>query len=101
MAHHVTAATGPVYKYDLSLPTGKLYEMVEVMRQRLSHHAHAEVVGYGHLGDSNLHLNISTPQWQAELERDIEPFVYEWTAQQGGSISAEHGLGRMKANCMR
>ena len=30
----------------------------------------------------------------------IEPFVYEWTAARGGSISAEHGLGRMKANCI-
>lgn len=28
----------------------------------------------------------------------IEPFVYEWTSKQRGSISAEHGLGLMKAN---
>ena len=27
----------------------------------------------------------------------IEPFVYEWTAKRKGSISAEHGLGQMKA----
>lgn len=28
----------------------------------------------------------------------IEPFVYEWTSKQRGSISAEHGIGLMKAN---
>ena len=69
------------------------------MRQRLSQHP-VRVVGYGHLGDGNLHLNISTPSWQEELRNQIEPFVYEWTAQQNGSISAEHGLGRMKRDCI-
>jgi hypothetical protein len=28
---------GPVYKYDLSLPTGRMYDLVEVMRDRLRH----------------------------------------------------------------
>lgn len=28
----------------------------------------------------------------------IEPFVYEWTSKQRGSISAEHGIGLMKAS---
>ena len=91
---------GPVYKYDLSLPSPHLYELVEVMRQRLRHHPGVEVVGYGHMGDGNLHLNISLSEWRDEVVRDIEPFVYEWTAAHGGSISAEHGLGRMKADCI-
>ena len=34
----------------------------------------------------------------ADLERDIEPWVYEWTLGEGGSISAEHGLGQAKAS---
>ncbi len=32
-----------------------------------------------------------------EVQKLIEPFVYEWTAKRMGSISAEHGLGQMKA----
>ena len=32
-----------------------------------------------------------------EVQKLIEPFVYEWTAKRNGSISAEHGLGQMKA----
>ncbi|KAK9797831.1 hypothetical protein WJX73_005363 [Symbiochloris irregularis] len=91
---------GATYKYDLSLPPPALYTMVEVMRQRLSHHD-VRVVGYGHLGDSNLHLNISSADWKEEVRKEIEPFVYEWTAEHGGSISAEHGLGQMKPECIR
>ncbi|KAK3032279.1 hypothetical protein RJ639_036236 [Escallonia herrerae] len=87
---------GAVYKYDLSLPVEKMYDLVEEMRIRLG--PAANVVGYGHLGDSNLHLNISTPQYDDAILAQIEPFVYEWTSKHHGSISAEHGLGLMKAD---
>ena len=59
-----------------------------------------EVVGYGHLGDGNLHLNVSCQKYDEEILKHIEPFVYEWTAARKGSISAEHGLGQMKADCI-
>jgi D-2-hydroxyglutarate dehydrogenase len=58
------------------------------------------VVGYGHLGDGNLHLNVSCAEYSDSIVEHIEPFVYEWTASHRGSISAEHGLGRMKAECI-
>lgn len=87
----------------------------------------AKVIGYGHLGDGNLHLNISAPQYNdavisyllhqrsvyispstcviiyfgyvtPQIFAQIEPYVYEWTSNHRGSISAEHGLGLMKAN---
>ncbi|KAK3026542.1 hypothetical protein RJ639_041839 [Escallonia herrerae] len=87
---------GAVYKYDLSLSVEKMYDLVEEMRIRLG--PAANVVGYGHLGDSNLHLNISTPQYDDAILAQIEPFVYEWTSKHHGSISAEHGLGLMKAD---
>lgn len=59
-----------------------------------------QVVGYGHLGDGNLHLNISTRKLDKAIEERLEPFVYEWTSERRGSISAEHGLGQMKAECI-
>ena len=59
-----------------------------------------QVVGYGHLGDGNLHLNVSCAQYEAAILDRIEPYVYEWTAARRGSISAEHGLGQMKAECI-
>ncbi|KAK4490679.1 hypothetical protein RD792_001371 [Penstemon davidsonii] len=87
---------GAVYKYDLSLPPEKMYDLVVEMRGRLG--TEANVVAYGHLGDGNLHLNISAQQYNDSILSKIEPFVYEWTSKQRGSISAEHGLGLMKAN---
>ncbi|XP_075495302.1 D-2-hydroxyglutarate dehydrogenase, mitochondrial isoform X4 [Primulina tabacum] len=87
---------GAVYKYDLSLPPEKMYALVEEMRVCLG--SAANVVAYGHLGDGNLHLNISAEQYTETILSKIEPFVYEWTSKHHGSISAEHGLGLMKAS---
>ncbi|CAM8919020.1 unnamed protein product [Rhodiola kirilowii] len=87
---------GAVYKYDLSLPLERMYDLVDEMRSRIGNAAN--VVAYGHLGDGNLHLNISAPQYDDAILEQIEPYVYEWTSRHRGSISAEHGLGLMKAN---
>ncbi len=40
-------------------------------------------------------------KYDKEILSHIEPFVYEWTADKKGSISAEHGLGQMKPECIR
>lgn len=79
-----------------------MYKLVEVVRRRVAHFPGVVVVGYGHVGDGNLHLNVSSPSgYNSELQEQLEPFVYEWTAQQGGSISAEHGIGVMKAGALQ
>lgn len=52
---------GAVYKYDLSLPPDDMYKLVEETRERMKQ-LPVTVVGYGHMGDSNLHLNISAGQ---------------------------------------
>lgn len=77
-------------------------EILDDMRDRLKDFD-CLVVGFGHLGDGNLHLNISTtaPSHSKELLERIEPYVYEWTCAHNGSISAEHGLGAMKAEHIR
>ena len=98
---------GHVYKYDLSFRIPDMYSVVETMRSRLlrwrsSHDV--RVVGYGHLGDGNIHLNISTPTrnqpYHRELLADIEPYVFDWTLGEKGSVSAEHGLGQAKAKLL-
>ncbi|KAE8604464.1 hypothetical protein XENTR_v10014717 [Xenopus tropicalis] len=89
------AHDGYVYKYDLSIPVEKLYALVEETRARLGTSAR-RVVGYGHLGDGNLHLNITSETYSESLLAALEPFVYQWTAGHSGSISAEHGLGFKK-----
>ncbi|XP_070609303.1 D-2-hydroxyglutarate dehydrogenase, mitochondrial isoform X3 [Erythrolamprus reginae] len=86
---------GVVYKYDISLPVEKLYDLVTDMKVRLGTAA-KNVVGYGHLGDGNLHLNVTAESYSHSLLDAIEPYVYEWVSQYYGSISAEHGLGFKK-----
>jgi D-2-hydroxyglutarate dehydrogenase len=91
---------GAVYKYDVSLPTIKMYELVERMRERFAERRmddKVKVLGYGHLGDGNLHLNISRKEGPCkDTLAMIEPFVYEYVTEHKGSVSAEHGLGAMK-----
>uniref|UniRef100_A0A3Q1BQD5 D-2-hydroxyglutarate dehydrogenase, mitochondrial n=1 Tax=Amphiprion ocellaris TaxID=80972 RepID=A0A3Q1BQD5_AMPOC len=97
MRERVTEALthdGFTYKYDISLPVERIYQLVTDMRQHLGDRAKS-VVGYGHVGDGNLHLNITSPAKDPALLAAIEPFVYEWTASCQGSISAEHGLAKL------
>jgi D-lactate dehydrogenase (cytochrome) len=61
-----------------------------------------EVVAYGHLGDGNLHFNVSQRPGTdtAEFLRSgaaLEPVIFDLIESLGGSISAEHGIGRLKA----
>ena len=92
--------TGHVYKYDLSVPINHFHEIVEMTREKVNMvHKDALICGYGHVGDSNVHLNVCTPgefDESAAVLSTIEPFVYDVTRDWGGSISAEHGLGQMK-----
>ncbi|PTB64359.1 hypothetical protein BBK36DRAFT_1136082 [Trichoderma citrinoviride] len=96
---------GGVYKYDVSIPLAEMYTLVEDVKARMGElgligeteeHPVSAVVGYGHMGDSNLHLNVAVRRYDAKVEQALEPFVYEWIAKRNGSISAEHGLGLAK-----
>ena len=59
-------------------------------------------MSYGHMGDGNLHFNVSQrpdAQKTAFLERgaELESAMFDLVESLGGSISAEHGIGRLKA----
>ncbi|XP_034236299.1 D-2-hydroxyglutarate dehydrogenase, mitochondrial-like isoform X2 [Thrips palmi] len=94
------ARDGYTYKYDVSLPQDRFYNIVEVMRSRLSSLPVLRVAGYGHIGDGNIHLNITSKEYSKEIMNNIEPFVYEWTSKFGGSVSAEHGIGLKKTGAV-
>ncbi|KAK9436057.1 D-lactate dehydrogenase 2 [Metarhizium brunneum] len=98
---------GGTYKYDVSIPLSEMYLIVHDVKARLSEagllgetddHPVVDVLGYGHMGDSNLHLNIAVRRYDKEVEKVLEPYVYEWIEKRQGSISAEHGLGLAKKN---
>lgn len=87
---------GCTYKYDVSIPLDVFYEIVEIMRLRINVSSCMKVCGYGHMGDCNLHLNITSKQFDKQILNLIEPYVFEYVSQKNGSISAEHGIGMKK-----
>lgn len=100
-----SAAFGGVYKYDVSIPLKSLYRLVEDVKAKIQaagligetdEYPVVDVVGYGHMGDSNLHLNVCMRRYDKQVEKILEPYVFEWIKDHEGSISAEHGLGLAK-----
>jgi FAD/FMN-containing dehydrogenase len=63
----------------------------------------ARMVVYGHLGDGNLHYNVQAPEgidgetFLVTQEPPMNALVYECVDKFNGSISAEHGIGSLKA----
>ena len=67
---------GYCYKYDISLPLSVFYDSITVMKERLGSEV-TRVVGYGHIGDGNMHLNITSPAVsQAGLQRVLIILVF-------------------------
>jgi FAD/FMN-containing dehydrogenase len=95
---------GASLKHDISLPIAALPEFVAAATTLLAGLAPgARIVGYGHLGDGNLHFNLSPPVGgddAAFLAQGpaIKRAIHDLVAARGGSFSAEHGIGRLKVD---
>ncbi len=98
---------GASIKHDVSLPVARLAEFVDTATATLATLAPgARVVGYGHVGDGNLHYNLSpapgvvrgSAEERAflELAARVNRVIHDLVATFGGSFSAEHGIGRLK-----
>lgn len=92
----VVNGNGFCFTYDFSLPLRQFYEIVPVMKERCQPLAQT-VCGLGHLGDCNLHLCVSFPEYSREAYDLVEPFVYECVSKLKGSFSSEHGVGFLKS----
>lgn len=85
---------------DLAVPEASLPEMMQDYR-RLPRDAELEHVLFGHIGDSHLHMNI-IPRSMDDYERG-RAVCLELTRRavsRGGSVSAEHGIGRLKKHLL-
>lgn len=95
-------AIGASIKHDVSVTTGELPRfIVEASQLVQSISPQGRIVAYGHLGDGNLHFNVSRPadgedESFLRLAPQINRAVHDLIARYGGSISAEHGIGRLK-----
>ncbi|XP_067006180.2 D-2-hydroxyglutarate dehydrogenase, mitochondrial isoform X2 [Anabrus simplex] len=89
-------ADGCFIAYDVSVPLHAFYDIVPIMAKRLAGTSVKRCTGIGHIGDGNLHLNITSKEFDYEIHNLVEPFVFEWTSKLKGSVSAEHGIGFKK-----
>lgn len=90
---------------DLVVPPAAIDQMVAKL-QDLSRRFEVMIPCYGHAGDGNLHARIVSPpewtdaQWKETLPRILDE-LYHLTAQLGGRISGEHGIGHKRKAYMR
>lgn len=93
---------GTGLKHDISIPIGNMQEFLargEALLARLT--PEANLLVFGHIGDGNLHYNVTLPREMApDAERAagalITAAIYDLVAEMGGSFSAEHGVGSSK-----
>ena len=98
---------GGSIKHDVAVPVAAVPELLA----RAAAAVTALIPGarpfpFGHLGDGNIHLNISQPAGgdkQAFLARwdEVNAIVHAIVPELGGTISAEHGIGRLKRDLLR
>ena len=92
------SSLGVIHKLDVSVPLGKLAACARELREVVSEFTSVNEIGvFGHLADGNIHVEIAGP---AEDDLSVDIAVLECVARYGGSISAEHGIGRGKAKLL-
>ena len=105
LRHSISAAQkleGASLKHDVSVPLGDVGRFIEEAEAAVVRAVpDARVVAFGHVGDGNVHFNVSQPKAMAprafiELRERVANVVYDKVAGFGGSISAEHGVGVLK-----
>jgi FAD/FMN-containing dehydrogenase len=97
---------GASLKHDISVPVSRVPRLIEegseLVRRLVPD---GQLVGYGHMGDGNLHFNVSQDAKAASdadkaaflrRAKPLEQAVFDLVDSLGGSISAEHGIGRLK-----
>lgn len=88
-----------IASFDVSLPIGRIGEFVDALRPRLEREfPGCELVHFGHIGDSNLHVCVHVPGTTEATfpEHAIKDCLYGLLRDYAGSVSAEHGIGTYK-----
>jgi FAD/FMN-containing dehydrogenase len=93
---------GPNIKHDIALPVSAIPAFIDECGTALSRaFPGARLVIFGHLGDGNLHYNLSAPEGVAatvflDHTEPVNRIVHDLVARAQGSFSAEHGVGQLK-----
>jgi FAD/FMN-containing dehydrogenase len=96
-------AHGKALKHDVSVPISRVHEFIEKASAMVkSMNPDVDIIAFGHVGDGNIHYNITPPQGsdaESFLEGEglkISATVHDMIWSLNGSISAEHGIGKLK-----
>lgn len=91
------------YKNDISSTVSKVPQLLSAVNAVVhENYPDWDVVWYGHIGDGNLHLNILKPD-NLRIEdfkarcNEVSTDIFDAIKKLGGSVSAEHGVGTLKA----
>jgi FAD/FMN-containing dehydrogenase len=92
---------GAVSSHDISLPLSLIAEFIAKAAPALAKIGDWRINCFGHLGDGNLHYNVFPTRGKNrkdhEAQREaVKTCVHDLVDAMGGSVSAEHGLGRLK-----
>ena len=98
------AEEGLNIKHDISVPVSRIPDFVAETDALLQREIPGvRLVDFGHLGDGNLHYNVQAPEggdsraFLRDWEEKVNTLVFDQVHRFGGSISAEHGIGELKA----
>jgi FAD/FMN-containing dehydrogenase len=93
------SSKGVPHKLDVTLPQGRLARFEAAVREVVERAApRSTLVLFGHAGDGNLHVNVVGPDPDDE---SVDDAILRLVISMGGSISAEHGIGRAKSKPWR
>ena len=92
---------GAVSSHDISLPLSEVAGFIDACGPALARIGDFRINCFGHLGDGNLHYNVFPMPGRARSDHDhqrsaIKTCVHDMVHGLGGSVSAEHGIGRLK-----
>lgn len=92
---------GAISSHDISVPIGAIPDFLATAPGRLADLGPIRINAFGHLGDGNLHYNVFPPEGDARADwldrrEEIKGRVHGLVHEMGGSVSAEHGVGRLK-----
>lgn len=86
---------------DFAVPFDKNRQMLAIYRTTLEREFPGQYVIFGHIGDAHVHVNIlsNSPEESERAKETITEFARQ-AAALGGTVSAEHGLGKRKAHLL-
>jgi FAD/FMN-containing dehydrogenase len=92
---------GAIASHDISLPLSAIPAFIEEAGRRLARLGAWRINAFGHMGDGNLHYNVFPPAGRSRAEfadrkAEVTRTVHDLVVEMEGSISAEHGIGRLK-----